>query len=119
MTQEEVIEDLREQVAYWKSEALGNRDTDRRAKLQVIYGITQSQAELLDAMYAKRGGLLSKVQAEEAVTGYGDERCGNTVDVQICRLRKKVPEGWVQTVRAQGWCLTDQAIDIINRLTES
>lgn len=121
MTQEDLIEDLREQVAYWKSEALGSRDAARRGRLQAAYRITRSQAELLEAMYARDGKLLTKAQGDEAVSGHGNEReTINTVDVQICRLRKKMPPDSIATMWGLGWHLTPIGMESVrNTLTES
>jgi len=120
MTQEDIIEDLREQVAYWKSEALGVRSTERRGRLQAAYRISRSQAELLDALYARDGKLLVKAQADEAVVGHSDQRDSNTVDVHMCRLRKKMPPGSIATMWGLGWHLTPTGMESVrNALTES
>lgn len=120
MTQDELIEDLREQVAYWKSEALGVRDASRQAKLQAHYGLSPQQAELLDALYAKRGDPLDHIRLDEALTErYGRERTGNSIEVQIVRLRKRLGADFIETVRGRGWRLSQRGIEEINRLTES
>lgn len=122
MTDSDTIEDLREQVRYWKSEALGVRDAERRGRLMKVFNITMSQAEILDALYAKNGGAVSTQALNEAVTGHNgwEERSGNSTDVQLHRLRSKLPPDSIGRIWGVGRYLTPIGIAAVkNALTES
>jgi len=117
MTQDDIIEDLREQVAYWKSEALGVRDASRHATFKQAFGLDNVATALLDALYARRGGLLTKPHAIEALPENDDRDDNRELQVYICRLRKHLGADGIRTIWGKGWHLSDEALKTLDRIT--
>jgi two-component system OmpR family response regulator len=51
--------------------------------------------------------VLSRTQLTEHIYSQDFERDSNTIEVFIGRLRKKLPAGYIETVRGMGYRLVD------------
>jgi two-component system response regulator QseB len=60
---------------------------------------------LLEALAARPGRALSRVQLEEAVYGWGEEVASNAIEVHVHHLRRKLGADWIRTLRGVGYAL--------------
>jgi len=67
--------------------------------------LSAKEFSLLEALIERPGAVLSRVQLEERLYGWGDEIESNTVEVHIHHLRKKLASEVVRTVRGVGYML--------------
>ena len=58
---------------------------------------------LMRALLERPGAILSRVQLEERLYGWGDEVESNAVDVLIHSIRKKFDKDIIRNVRGAGW----------------
>ncbi|WP_317933117.1 response regulator transcription factor [Halioxenophilus sp. WMMB6] len=65
--------------------------------------LTRREYNLLKALMENAGRIQTKEGLENKLYGWGDEIASNTVEVHISNLRKKLPEGFIQTVRGVGY----------------
>ena len=62
---------------------------------------------VFDALAARPGAVVSKAKIEEALYAFGSEIESNTVEVYVSRLRKKLGQEHMQTVRGVGYKLVE------------
>jgi two-component system OmpR family response regulator len=60
---------------------------------------------VLDELAARPGAIVSKSQLEDAIYAFGMEVESNTIEVYVSRLRKKLGQNAVTTVRGVGYRL--------------
>jgi DNA-binding response OmpR family regulator len=58
---------------------------------------------LMQALMERPGAILSRVQLEERLYGWGEEVESNAVDVLIYSIRKKFDKDIIHNVRGAGW----------------
>ncbi len=69
--------------------------------------LTSHEYRLLAFMMHHPGEVLSRTQLTEHIYSQDFERDSNTIEVFIVRLRKKLPTGYIETVRGMGYRLVD------------
>jgi two-component system OmpR family response regulator len=67
--------------------------------------LTAREWAVLDRLAQRPGAIVSKEQIEEALYAFGSEVESNTVEVYVSRLRKKIGQDRVATVRGLGYRL--------------
>jgi len=65
--------------------------------------LSQREFALLEALLERPGQVLSRVQLEERLYGWGEEVESNAVEVHIHNLRKKLGAEYIQNVRGVGY----------------
>lgn len=63
---------------------------------------------VLQALAARPGAILSRLQLEERIYGWGEEIESNAVEVFVHSLRKKLGAEFIRTVRGVGYMLAKQ-----------
>ena len=69
--------------------------------------LTSHEYKLLSHLMQRKGEVLSRTELAEHLYPDDSERDSNTIEVFIARLRKKLPEGSIETVRGLGYRLVD------------
>ena len=69
--------------------------------------LTSHEFKLLAQLMQRKGEVLSRTELAEHLYPQDSERDSNTIEVFVGRLRKKLPEGSIETVRGLGYRLTD------------
>lgn len=74
-------------------------------------GITMSRREymLLKALMESASKVQTRDMLDSKLYGWGEEVSSNTVEVHIHNLRKKLPAGFIQTVRGVGYVIRKEA----------
>lgn len=106
-------DELRNEVLYWKAEAQRNADVDLCERFRRSLGLTPAEAWVVGQLYAAGGAVVRSDRLIEDLPGkHYDDRLesSNTVDVLICRIRKKAPATDVLTSRALGYRLSDNGL---------
>jgi two-component system OmpR family response regulator len=67
--------------------------------------LTAREWAVLDRLALRPGAVVSKAQIEDALYAFGSEVESNTVEVYVSRLRRKIGQDLVQTVRGVGYRL--------------
>ncbi len=67
---------------------------------------------LLKALMENIGRIQTRETLENKLYGWGEEVASNTIEVHISHLRKKLPEGFIQTVRGVGYTIKKRIADI-------
>lgn len=70
--------------------------------------LTSHEYKVLAYLMLHRGEVVSRTQLTEHIYAQDFDRDSNTIDVFIARLRKKIPEGMIETVRGLGYRLVSQ-----------
>jgi two-component system OmpR family response regulator len=73
----------------------------------MVLSLTSHEYRLLAFMMHHPGQVLSRTQLTEHIYSQDFERDSNTIEVFIGRLRKKLPAGYIETVRGMGYRLVD------------
>lgn len=73
--------------------------------LMVRHRLPRQQAEILHALMAARGRPVSRwnLAATLTVRDHAIDHDVKIVDVLICKLRKKVGKGYIETIKGVGW----------------
>lgn len=71
--------------------------------------LTSHEYRVLDYLMHRQGQLVSRSDLIEHIYAQDFDRDSNTVEVFIARLRKKLPEGVIETVRGLGYRLVSPA----------
>lgn len=100
MSPAEQIEELREEIAYLKSELGFSIDHDKLSRLKVASGLTKSEAGMLLAL-AQTSRVMTREHLHECVTLW-DGESPKIVDVYVSRIRKKLPDA-IDTVWGLGY----------------
>ncbi len=58
---------------------------------------------VLEALMLRPGAILSRAQLEDRLYGWGEELESNAISVYVHQLRRKLGEGFIQTVRGVGY----------------
>ncbi|WP_367066774.1 response regulator transcription factor [Oryzisolibacter sp. LB2S] len=69
--------------------------------------LTSHEFKLLALLMQRKGEVLSRTALSEHLYPQDSERDSNTIEVFIGRLRKKLPEGCIETVRGLGYRLVE------------
>ena len=67
--------------------------------------LTAREWAVLERLTSRPGAIVSKEQIEEALYAFGAEVESNTVEVYVSRLRKKIGQNRIVTVRGLGYSL--------------
>ena len=82
---------------------------DTRAARVLVDGLelalTSHEYKLLSHLMQKKGEVLSRTELSEHIYPQDSDRDSNTIEVFIGRLRKKLPQGSIETVRGMGYKL--------------
>lgn len=73
--------------------------------------LTKREFWLLEALMRRKGEVMTREQLQESLYAEPDEIVGNVVDVHIHRLRRKLGEGWIETVRGAGYRLRSESAE--------
>ena len=80
---------------------------DTRACSLLVHGrpveLTSHEYRLLNALMHRAGTVMSRTELAERLYDHDSERDSNTIDVFIARLRRKLPEGFITTLRGLGF----------------
>ncbi|NMM81062.1 DNA-binding response regulator [Acidovorax sp. SRB_14] len=69
--------------------------------------LTSHEFKLLSLLMQRKGEVLSRTELAEHIYPQDSERDSNTIEVFVGRLRKKLPEGCIETVRGLGYRLVE------------
>ena len=69
--------------------------------------LTSHEFKLLSLLMQRKGEVLSRTELSEHIYAQDSDRDSNTIEVFVGRLRKKLPEGSIETVRGLGYRLAD------------
>ena len=58
---------------------------------------------LLKALMENPGRVMSREKLESRLYGWGEELASNSIEVHIHHLRKKIPSGFIKTIRGIGY----------------
>ena len=72
--------------------------------------ITLSRREymVLKALMENKGRIQSREAIESKLYGWGEEIGSNTVEVHVSHLRKKLPNGFIKTIRGVGYTISSK-----------
>ncbi len=86
---------------------------DTRAARVLVDGqplvLTSHEFKLLSLLMQRKGQVLSRTELSEHIYPQDEDRDSNTIEVFVARLRKKLPEGSIETVRGLGYRLVEPA----------
>ncbi len=84
---------------------------DTRAARVLVAGrpllLTSHEFKLLQQLMQRKGEVLSRTELSEHIYPQDGDRDSNTIEVFVARLRKKLPEGCIETVRGLGYRLVE------------
>ncbi|OEO28868.1 DNA-binding response regulator [Devosia insulae DS-56] len=66
-------------------------------------GVTAREWAVLERLLSRRGGIVTKAEIEDSLYPFGAEIEGNAVEVYVSRLRKKLGQAVITTVRGLGY----------------
>ena len=69
--------------------------------------ITRREMMLLKALMENPGRVLSRDKLESSIYGWEEELASNSIDVHIHNLRKKIPDGFIKTIRGVGYSIQE------------
>jgi DNA-binding response OmpR family regulator len=85
---------------------------DRSARALVVDGkrveLSAREFTLAECFFTHKGQVMSREQLLSRVWGYDFDSSSNVVDVYVGYLRRKLPEGAIETVRGMGYRLRQQ-----------
>lgn len=67
--------------------------------------MTRREFMVMKALMENAGRIQTKEMLESKLYGWGEQIASNTIEVHISNLRKKLPEGFIETVRGVGYCV--------------
>ncbi len=70
--------------------------------------LTRREFMLLKALMETPGRVLSREQLESRLYGWGEELASNSIEVHVHHLRKKLPAGFIKTVRGVGYTVPNR-----------
>lgn len=85
-------------------EAVTGQAEARIVALQARFGLTRTEAAVLSVLDARAGRVVSREAIFLAVWGEAEVDM-KIVDVVLCKLRRRLPEGTVRTAWGRGWSL--------------
>lgn len=69
--------------------------------------MTRREMMLLKALMENPGRVLSRNRLETKIYGWDEELASNSIEVHIHNLRKKIPEGFIKTIRGVGYSIQE------------
>lgn len=113
---EKSVEQLAYEVDYWKREACQLVEADTIDAIQVQFNLTATEATICAGLYQRREKLL----ASSTLEGLLDEERGcalesNIVSVMICKIRSKLGDTAIETVRGRGYRLSPATLALFDR----
>ena len=69
--------------------------------------ITRREMMLLKALMENPGRVLSRDKLESSIYGWEEELASNSIEVHIHNLRKKIPDGFIKTIRGVGYSIQE------------
>jgi two-component system OmpR family response regulator/two-component system response regulator QseB len=69
--------------------------------------MTRRELMLLKALMESPGRVLSRNRLETKIYGWDEELASNSIEVHIHNLRKKIPEGFIKTIRGVGYSIQE------------
>lgn len=110
------LEDLREEVAYLRSE-LGAVQAGRAfTVLRDEFGLEPTAIRLLLALYEGKGRPMSSAAFERAIPPtFVNKRRSNNARVHVCRIRKVIGKGGIATIGKDGWAITPAGTAAVDR----
>jgi len=69
--------------------------------------MTRRELMLLKALMESPGRVLSRTRLETKIYGWDEELASNSIEVHIHNLRKKIPEGFIKTIRGVGYSIQE------------
>ena len=106
-------EELQAEVLELRRELRLRTDEQDAAQFSLAFKLTPNEARVLLGLYRAQGKavrrhhLLDLTERLDILKDITDQVC----DVYVCRLRKVLDEGAIQTVRGFGWKLTPIGLD--------
>jgi DNA-binding response OmpR family regulator len=70
------------------------------------YELPRREYMLLKALMENPGRVLSKENLETKLYGWGEEVASNSIEVHVHHLRKKIPAGFIKTIRGVGYTVS-------------
>lgn len=71
--------------------------------------LTSHEHRVLEYLMHRPGAVVSRSELTEHIYAQDHDRDSNTIEVFVARLRKKLPEGFIETVRGLGYRLAGSA----------
>lgn len=104
-------EDLEEEVAWLKSELGIQRSRDAEHRLAAKWGLSDRESQVLFHLVQRKGETASTHAIWEQFYGDGSvDSDSKAIKVFVCYLRRKLPDGWIDTVWGRGFRLTSEAL---------
>ena len=105
---------LRRSTGHAKNEIeIGPLRLDTKSSRVTVEGspikLTSHEYRLLAYLMHHRGRVVSRTELVEHLYDQDFDRDSNTIEVFVGRLRKKIPDGLIETVRGLGYCLGNPA----------
>ncbi len=69
--------------------------------------LTRREFMLLKALMEYPGQVFSRDKLESRLYGWGEELSSNSIEVHIHNLRKKIPQGFIKTIRGIGYTIRE------------
>jgi two-component system OmpR family response regulator len=73
--------------------------------------MTRREFMVMKALMENAGRIQTKEMLESKLYGWGEQIASNTIEVHISNLRKKLPKGFIETVRGVGYCVRREGAD--------
>lgn len=99
-------EDLKEEIAYLKSELGMALTKDERVSFRTNLGMDTAEAAIVAALYTAKGRLVETYALSDVLPTENDDRSTNIIKVYICRIRRKIGKDAIRTVYSEGYGLT-------------
>ncbi|WP_339078225.1 response regulator transcription factor (plasmid) [Acetobacter sp. AC2005] len=99
----------RRQVSYQIGEIVIDRENRSVTRNEMELELTAREWAIMELLSRRPGRIYSRHQIDTALYALDQDVGSNTVEVFISRLRKKVGNTVIKTVRGRGYCLTDRA----------
>lgn len=107
----ERIAHLQDEVAYWKSEAIGNAGADEYSRVAAAFGTTPVQSWIIAHLYTLDGKTMALGRMEDDMPHHSDDGDrSNVARVMISRVRKAMGTDAIETVRGTGYRMTEIGI---------
>lgn len=99
----------RRQACYQMGEIVIDRENRSVMRNEMELELTAREWAIMELLSRRPGRIYSRQQIDTALYALDQDVGSNTVEVFISRLRKKVGNTVIKTVRGRGYCLTDRA----------
>lgn len=70
-----------------------------------VISMSRREFMLLKSLMENAGRVLTKESLESKLYSWGEEISSNTIEVHIHHIRKKLPDGFIQTIRGVGYII--------------